>query len=721
MWFVPVDQWGKKVVMKAKKILTASILIIICNVIVNTGTWREPLHAKSLPSHPRLLFNSEGVAQLKKRIQEPPWSEMWQKFKTDFDKTLDDKIELPPRGSNWFHWYVCPKHGAGLIQGKRIDKWQWEHICPVDNEILHGDPSRPARDFDGVILSNIHIAYARAICDSGILYQVTGDSRYAQRGRTILSAYAEHYLSYPLHNAHGEKKIGGGRIGSQTLDESVWLIPVVQGADLIWNTLSDKERQILADQLFLPAVRDIILPHKMGIHNIQCWKNSAVGIVGFLLDDHSLISAAIDDKNSGYRVQMDKGVQDDGVWFEGSWGYHFYTLSALWPLTESARNCGIDLYGKPLKKMYQAPILLAMPNLLLPAFNDGSEMNVRNNLYELAYARYHDPLYLTALAGSNRCNDCALWFGITQLPAPQPLATHSHNAQTSGYAILEREADDQVTWLCLKYGQHGGFSHGHPDKNNFVLFSRGQVVCPDAGTRLYGSPLFIEWNRTTIAHNTLVVDEDSQNPTRGKCLAFGSDHNVDYVMTDAGDIYPGAGVHFIRTSVMLDKYLVLFVDQIDSDSQHTFDIVCHHNGHWLNLPAGEKFSLPQYNGYQHLKDVTSRQINDSVSLMLDIKDGWHSAIVLADNEPTQIITATGVGNNTEDRIPIVIFRRVAQKTVFIWAISLDASPVQIESKKSDTTNAITVDVSANKNAWQLNVNPEQSTVQIKMTLDKPSK
>ena len=127
---------------------------------------------------------------------------------------------------------------------------------------------------------------------------------------------------------------------------------MAQGADLVWDTLSEADRARSPTKLFLPAARDVILPHRMGIHNIQCWKNSAVGLTGFLLGDDALIKAAIDDPDRGYRAQMAKGVQGDGVWHEGAWGYHFYTLSALWPLTEAARNAGIDLYGEPLKKMF---------------------------------------------------------------------------------------------------------------------------------------------------------------------------------------------------------------------------------------------------------------------------------------------------------------------------------------------------------------------------------
>ena len=128
------------------------------------------------------------------------------------------------------------------------------------------------------MLANAHSRYATAIRNGGVLYQVTGDPRYARRAREILLAYAARYPDYPLHTTGNEAKVGGGRVGPQTLDEAVWLIPVAQGADLIWDTLSEDDRRAATDKLFLPAAREVILPHRMGIHNIQCWKNSAVGL-----------------------------------------------------------------------------------------------------------------------------------------------------------------------------------------------------------------------------------------------------------------------------------------------------------------------------------------------------------------------------------------------------------------------------------------------------------
>ena len=151
--------------------------------------------ADVLPAHPRLLLNAAAVAQVKLRVQSTTWSNNWNEFKTIFDQTLTNAIDLPPRGGNWTHWYACPTHSTTLYQGKRLGPWEWEHICPIDKEILHGDPTRPDRDYDGIVFNRLHTQYGRAIRDAGLLYQVTGDKRYAQRGRAILLQYADRYLT----------------------------------------------------------------------------------------------------------------------------------------------------------------------------------------------------------------------------------------------------------------------------------------------------------------------------------------------------------------------------------------------------------------------------------------------------------------------------------------------------------------------------------------------
>ena len=656
-------------------------------------------HVK-LPPHPRLLFNREGVEALKARTEHHDWArKRWEALRREADGLLEEEVKLPPRGGNWWHWYVCPKHGAGLKTGKQVAQWQWEHVCSIDGEVFHGDPTRPDRDFDGCVLSGVHSRWSSRTRALGVAYQVTGDRRYADKAREILLAYTAMYPTYPLHNVHGAAKVGGGRAGPQSLDESTWLIPLCQGADLVWDTLSEDERRALAEQVVLPAVHEVILPHRMGVHNIQCWKNSAVGMAGFLLDDHDLIHEAIYNPDRGFVRQMEEGVGPDGQWWEGAWGYHFYTLMALWSLTEAARNCGVNLYGEPLKAMFDAPLELAMPNLRLPAFNDSGEVDVGRSAryYELAYARYGEPLYATALAQGDRRDDFALWFGADELPAAPAMTWQSANYPNTGYAVLARGEGDQATWLCLKYGPHGG-GHGHPDKLSFVLYARGAVVAPDPGTARYGTPIQRSWYRTTLAHSTLVVDQTSQGAAEGKCLAFGSKHGVDYVMAEAGPI--ADGVRFVRTAALVSEDLLLFVDQIACDRERLLDIVYHQHGTWEDMPPGEPWEAPDKSGYGHLRDATVRETDSAVTLAAVVAEGQRVAVVLAPGEPTQVITATGVGAHVEDRVPLVLFRRRTQATALAWCIALDGEPPQLEqlAVRSETGEALPPHVAA---AWRV--------------------
>jgi hypothetical protein len=378
-------------------------------------------------------------------------------------------------------------------------------------------------------------------------------------------------------------------------------------------------------------------------------------------------------------------------------------MNAVWPLVEAARNCGLDLYGEAFKKMFEAPIRLAMPNLMLPAFNDSTEVDVHTELYELGWARYHDPVMLAAIPAA-RNNAFALWFGESQLPsAADAVPAGSRNAATSGYAILQPRGSD--TWLCLKYGPSGG-GHGHPDKNNFILYARGQVVFPDPGTRPYGSPLHGEWDRATLAHNTLVVDGVSQAPAAGRILAFGSSHGADYAMSDAGPVYPG--VHFTRTAVLLNKDLIVFVDRVEADKPHTFDLALHVNGRWRTAASGAAPALPARDGYQHLRDAAAAKTGDGTALAVHVKPGWPVAIRLAGTEPTEVITGTGVGKSTEDRVPAAIFRRLAQKTTYVWAVALDGSDMPLHYDESQD-GVVTVAVKDSR----LIVDTTKSEVQVR--------
>lgn len=622
----------------------------------------------TLPSHPRLLLNTEEIELVRERIATHDWAQIyWNQMQDRANKVLEQDVALPPRGGNWWHWYACPEHGTRLRTGDRIGEWQWEHKCPVGGEVLLGDTAAPKTDYDGCVIQGVHDNWSKAVLDLALTYAISEKQAYADKAREILLAYAERYKDYPLHTIHGEEKIGGGRVGAQTLDESVWLIPICQGADLIWDTLSEQDKHHLAEGLLLPAVTEVIVPHKMGIHNIQCWKNSAVGLVGFLLGDKKLIQDVIDDPERGFRQQISKGVLPDGIWWEGAWGYHFYTLLSLWSLTEAALNCGIDLYDPSFKSMYDGPLRFAMPNLLLPAFNDSGTASVKGSApnYELAFRRFQDPEYSTVLETSNRNNDKAFLFGAMDIPPAPSKKRQSVNYPQSGYAILQRGLAEAATWLCFKYGPHGG-GHGHPDKLSFVLYARGEILGVDPGTALYGLPIQNGWYKTSLAHNTLIVDGKNQTPAEGTCLVFGSEADVDYAQADAGAIYDG--VKFHRTVALFGEDLLVFIDQIESETEHVYDVAYHQSGVWTDIPFGKAWTPEETPGYAYLQDALIRSARNPVSLHAQTQGKMPVTIGLFPDRAIEVITATGVGAHVNDRVPMAVFRQRASSTCFVWAI-----------------------------------------------------
>lgn len=74
---------------------------------------------------------------------------------------------------------------------------------------------------------------------------------------------------------------------------------------------------------------------------------------------------------------------DDGIWYENSFGYHFFALNALQFHVGVAMKQGVrlDLLSvnrldnlglKSIKSMYLAPIFLIKPDYVLPDLNDAA-------------------------------------------------------------------------------------------------------------------------------------------------------------------------------------------------------------------------------------------------------------------------------------------------------------------------------------------------------------
>ena len=591
-----------------------------------------------------LLIDKAGIDAARRKAETHPWARrVLDKLVADAENALKRPVRLPDRGGQWPHWYSCKKDGVRLETVSAT-----EHRCPTCGAVYRGDP------YDAVVIYGEHSRWSRAVRDLGLAYRFTGRAEFARRAGEILSGYAGRYKSYPRHNVNGEDKVGGGRAMAQTLDESVWLIPLAWGYSLVRETLEEPERSRIETDL-MAAAAEVIREHRMGIHNIQCWKNSAVGLAGFVTGNKELVREAIDDPERGFRAQIARGATDDGLWWEGSLGYHRYTMQALWPLAEAARLAGIDLYSDRYRTLYDAPLALALPDGDSPGFNDSAGSNVATygSLYELAFARWREPAYGRLVSHTARESLEALLWGVETVPSGPMIPQQSVLMRAAGYAMLRSPA----MTVAARFGMHGG-GHGHPDKLNIVTFGAGRLWGLDPGSINYGVPLHREWYRSTIAHNTVSVDQQAQANTDGRLEKW--EDGTLVAVADA--VYRGVVLRrslSLRGNELADRF------ECSSEAERTYDWAFHAPGKLTTSVTVTPRSSPlgAANGYQHIEKVAEGRADG------DWEARWEAGAArltlrFKGAPGTEVFTGVGPGKDPAERVPVVIVRRRAAKTAF---------------------------------------------------------
>ncbi|MCS7315258.1 MAG: heparinase II/III family protein [Bryobacterales bacterium] len=595
-----------------------------------------------------LLIDEAGIRAARAKAEKEPWA---RRALTELiaraETLLRELPEIPPRGGQWLHWYSCRRDGATLQTVSPT-----EHRCPLCGALYRGEP------YDSVVLTQVHMRLSAAARDLGLAFRFSGREEFARRAAGILLGYADRYRSYPRRNIHGEDKVGGGRVMPQTLDESTWLIPMTWAYALVRATLPAEQQRHIEENLLLPAAQ-LIREHRMGIHNIQCWKNSAVGLVGMATGRHELWREAVEDPERGFYAQIARGVTAEGLWWEGSLGYHYFTLNALWPLAEAARLAGMDLFSERYRRMYRALLELSLPDGEPPGFNDFTGVNLKTaaRLYELAYARWGEPIFGHVLSHTERNTLEALLWGSPNVPAGPMVPSESVLLEQAGYAML-RSPDMTV---AVRFGMHGG-GHGHPDKLNIVTYGAGRLWGLDPGTIHYGAPLLGEWYRTTIAHNTVSVDERVQGPADGRLQRWEVRSGETLLEAAADALYPGVQLRRslrLRGSRLRDRF------ECRSDTPRLYDWAFHAAGRMTTslAMAPRTGRLGTTNGYQHLSQLAVA-ITDGEWWARWEGDGAELTLHFSAAPATEVITGIGPGRDPAEKVPVLVVRRRCAATTF---------------------------------------------------------
>lgn len=373
-------------------------------------------------------------------------------------------------------------------------------------------------------------------------------------------------------------------------------------------------------------------------------------------------------------------VLSDGMHWERAPGYHFYTLLALTEAADMLRNSGVDLwhvdwpclmqddkqdqhraYGpkgtKRLKATFDAPLYQAFPGGDLPLLHDSGLSNLRGIwtwgiLYNLAYEAYGDPKYAWLL-NRMEAEYPAASRPVPGLPMPLNTATgdidfvrlrrasypagafhrgrscsvsltdrHEPGADlfpVHGSALLRGHPDDErAIGACLDWAPHSA-GHMSPAALHLDLSAAGRRVTDAPRANGYKDPLYLTWIRTTIAHNTVTVDEGSMFPydfetdsiyeadrwrdtiSDGELVRFQPD-GVGFRAVRAANDNVYRGVRLDRTVVVTDRY-VLDVYRVLSAQRHQYDLAMHGVGR-VRVPAGATaIDLGSRRGYRHIDDA----------------------------------------------------------------------------------------------------------------------
>jgi hypothetical protein len=646
----------------------------------------------------RHVFASDAqLERARQRTETLHWARLLlHRLQGEADTWLRDPLSVPEGSTAYGHDYVDPRHGTRLVYDP---KRPHEHRSPIDDTFFSGEP------YDGVWRSITHDRISKAAQTLALVYALTREAEYGEAAAAILCDYADLYPRMEVKGRGGsvEQFVGKGRIHVQALDEAVWILPLARAYDLIRDhslLTPDQETQIETN-LFRTAA-DLLKPQTwITLSNIHAWQNAALTTLGLLLNDEPLVRYALSNWYSGFEQQL-LGIREDGLWWEGSMGYHFYTLNAFKNLLMSLLAADYPVGDlSPVKAMFEAPLGLLDPELNLPRLNDSGAASIVSSstlgLYEFGYALFAEPKFMNLLSlayqymGKQRDSLEALLYGPDDLRTSQPAANLGNRGnllyEASGLAALRVGRN----YLLFKYGPHSG-PHGHADKLSFSLHARGKAVSPDLGSPSYGAALYATWYKQTLAHNTVVVDGQSQrNSMGGKLDWWESSNHFAGAAATVSDSYPNVE-H--QRSVGLAKDRLIVVDRLRSDREHVYDWVYRNTGQ-LHIkgrdeesnsePIELRASSPAYGNLQDV--IAYERAQGHVSNAEWDDKGIQIRLHLCASAPYTLLTATGPGVSPAETMDMLLVRQQRADAWYVSVFDLDSTPsikgVHVEEQGED--------------------------------------
>ncbi len=639
--------------MHSKIIISLLFAAVLFGNVNKTASILASSEVLTIRTHPFLLVTPAGIERAKSRVAEPWAKEVIESLKKQV-LALESE-DLPVFEKDWWN---------------EASKKRWQDIYP---EINH------------------HTMFAVAgpmfkAADAALLYAVTGEPKLADLVKNVLL----HYTNYEFFAKHPD-------VG---LNWSVWCLRALQAYDIIYNTVSEADR-VKIDEFFRRAMEAVkaddewwIRENPGGLYNNHfAWHKLFIGSYGLFYNKPELVEYALE-SDQGIRDLIENGCRDDGLWFESSLNYHFTAVDAIAAFAHELAGAGypLDLWnhrfanGRSLRGLLIGPIYTLFPDETLPTIGDtyGRRMKLDQfKWYWMAYNNYQMPEIAWLLRNVSKPPAEALF--VDQLPkSPRPPSMQTRIWPEHGYISLRTQEEDDY-WrgegysVFLSYDSDG--IHSHRDKFDLMVFGNGAHIAVDAeacstAQHSFSSQIQNELNRTTLCHNTIMVDGKDHNPISSKLELEAFINNTGLKLATVSDnrgiVYPG--VRLSRTVAATMEY-VLDIFQAVSDEEHIYDYLFHSydDGGAFRISSNSvHFELPESMPWKWLRNARHSTVDGN----------WHavarqgevtSRLTMVGHPGTRIITCEfpRKDNFEPPSIPMLIARHMGKSALFVAVLQAE--------------------------------------------------
>ena len=614
------------------------------------------------------------------------------------------------------------------------------------------------KDAGGGYTHEQHKRNYQALYDAGLLFQLTDNRAYLNFARQMLLAYAELYPRIDIHPKRKEQS--PGRLFWQSLNEAVWLVYTSQAYDMIVDSLSKAERETIETQLLRPVAQFLSVgqPETFNkIHNHGTWAAAAVGMLGYVLGDETLVKQALYgldmSGDAGFLQQINQLFSPDGYYAEGP----YYQRYALMPFVLFAKAIQVN---QPELKIFEY-----RDQVLLKAIRTTVQLS-----YKKLFFGINDAIKDKGIDTVELVHAIAIAYEITKDPTLLAIARLQDHTLLTGYGFevaksLQQDLEQPFVYqsMQLRDGTNGGqgaltifrngikpghqalvmkntsqgLGHGHFDKLHWLYFDNGSEIVSDYGAARflnieakYGGHYLPEnnaWAKQTIAHNTVVVDQQSHfaadwkraQESAPEILFFNADDELKITSASIADAYPGTRLQ--RTLAMLNHQnlehpLVIDVFKVTSATAHQYDLPLHYQGHIIShtLPANDTSEvlrpLGKKNGYQFLWNRAHSPLPTGMSQVTWLNSNrFYTYSVLAGAHQEMIFAQLGANDpNFNLRTESALIQRInsVEDHTFIsvlethgeyngraeYTINAESRVANLSSSSADDVDVVTVEL-----------------------------